>query len=56
VIVLLVAALVPAAEPVWSYKTIYGGVMFLFFAGFIAYHSMTSAPRWRCTTCKHTWR
>jgi FtsH-binding integral membrane protein len=56
VIELLVAALVPAAEPVWSYKTIYGGVMNLFFAGFIAYHSMTIAPRWRCRTCKHTWR
>ena len=56
VVVLLVAALVPAAGPVWSYKTIYGVVINLFFAGFFAYLSMTIAPRWRCTTCKFTWR
>jgi hypothetical protein len=56
VIVLLLAALVPAAGPVWSYKTIFGVVMNLFFAGFFAYLSMTIAPRWRCTKCKHTWR
>jgi hypothetical protein len=56
VIAVLVAALVPAAGPVWSYKTIFQVVMNLVFAGIFAYVSMTIAPRWRCTTCKHTWR
>ena len=56
VILLLVAALVPAAGPVWSYKTLSGVVINLFIAGFFAYLSMTILPRWRCTTCKHTWR
>ena len=56
VVVLLVAALVPAAGPVWSYKTIFGVFLNLCFAGFVAYVSTTIAPRWRCTTCKHTWR
>jgi hypothetical protein len=56
VIVFLVADSVPAARPVWSYKTIFGVVMILFLAGFFACISMTIAPQWRCTTCKHTWR
>ena len=56
VIVLLLAALVPAAGPVWSYKTISGVFMTLIFAEFFAYLSMTICPRWRCATCKHTWR
>jgi hypothetical protein len=55
VVVLLVAALVPAAGPVWSYKTVSGVVINLFFAGIFAYLWMTIAPRWRCTTCKHMW-
>jgi hypothetical protein len=56
VIALLVAALVPAAGPVWSYRTIFGVVMNLFFAGCFAYLSMTIAPRWQCKTCKQMWR
>jgi hypothetical protein len=56
VVVLLVAALVPAAGPVWSYKTISGVVINLLLAGCFTYLSMTIAPRWRCTNCKHYWR
>jgi hypothetical protein len=55
-IILLVAALVPATGPVWSYKTIFGVVTYLFWAGLFAYLSMSIGPRWRCSTCKHTWR
>ena len=56
VIQLLVAALVPAAGPVWSYRTISGVVMFLLFAGFWAGFWKTQGPQWRCTKCKHAWR
>jgi hypothetical protein len=56
VILLLVAALVPLAGPVWSYKTLSMVGLDLFFAGLVAYLSMTSAPRWQCKTCKHAWR
>ena len=53
---LLLAALVPAVGPVWSYKTFSVIVPDLLFAGILAYLSMTVAPRWRCRTCKHMWR
>jgi hypothetical protein len=56
VIVVLVAAMVPAGGPVWSYNTISGIVIDLFLAGVVAYLLMAVAPRWRCTTCKHKWR
>jgi hypothetical protein len=56
VVLLLIAALVPAAGPVWSYKTMSGVVMNLFFAGLWAYSWKNLGPQWRCSTCKHTWR
>jgi hypothetical protein len=56
VIQLLVAALVPAAGPVWSYQTIHGVVGDLLFAGLFAGFWKNLGPQWRCTTCKHAWR
>jgi hypothetical protein len=56
VVEVLIAALVPAAGPVWSYKTAYGVVMNLFFAGFFASIWKTFGPQWRCMKCKHAWR
>jgi hypothetical protein len=56
VIELLIAALVPAAGPVWSYQTIRSVVGDLLFAGLFAGFWKTLGPRWRCTKCNHTWR
>src|SRR5262249_39603094 len=53
---LLMAALVPAGGPVWSYQTISSVVEDLLFAGLFAGLWKTLGPRWRCTTCKHAWR
>jgi hypothetical protein len=56
VVEVLIAALVPVAGPVWSYKTVYGVVMNLFFAGLFAAIWKNLGPQWRCTKCKHAWR
>jgi hypothetical protein len=52
----LMAALVPAAGPVWSYQTIRSVVWDLLFAGLFAGLWKTFGPRWRCTRCQHAWR
>jgi hypothetical protein len=56
VVVLLGAALVPALGPGWSYKTFFGVVLNLFFAGLFAGLWKTLGPQWRCTNCHHAWR
>ena len=53
---LLMAALVPAGGPVWSYQTIRSVVGDLLVAGLFAGFWKTLGPRWRCTKCNHTWR
>jgi hypothetical protein len=53
---LLIAALVPAAGPVWSYRVIHDVVMNLLIAGLWAVLWKSFGPEWRCTNCKHHWR
>jgi hypothetical protein len=53
---LLMAAMVPAGGPVWSYQTLRSVVMGLIFAGFWAGFWKYFGPRWRCRKCNHSWR